>query len=124
MPLLSDSAARPIPAAAALRLLKGLVDDPASVALGLGAMFIKVDAISAEKFGNGIVHGAFDPVPKASASAEWKHRRSDAGSEQRGLPDPEPAANMRLERCLSAVGVDCQSWIDACLADQHRTGDS
>lgn len=41
MPLLSESAARPIPAVTALRFLRGLVDDPASVALRLGVMFIK-----------------------------------------------------------------------------------
>ena len=42
MPLLSESAARPIPAVTALRFLRGLVDDPASVALRLKAMLTKI----------------------------------------------------------------------------------
>lgn len=42
MPLLSESAARPIPAVTALRFLRGLVDGLASVALRLKAMFVKV----------------------------------------------------------------------------------
>ena len=42
MPLLSESAARPIPAVTALRFLRGLVDDSASVALRLKAMFTKI----------------------------------------------------------------------------------
>lgn len=42
MPLLSESAARPIPAVTALRFLRGLVEDMGSVALRFKAMFVKI----------------------------------------------------------------------------------
>lgn len=49
MPLLSDSAARPIPAVTALRFLRGLEDDPASVTLRLRAMLIQEYVIVADQ---------------------------------------------------------------------------
>ena len=58
MPLLSESAARPIPAVTALRFLRGLEDNPASVALRLRFMSINEDAISTDNSENKIVDGA------------------------------------------------------------------
>ncbi len=70
MPLLSESAARPIPAVTALRFLSGLVDNPASVALRLRAIFIK------NRFGGKIVDGAEEKEDTA-ASADCSNVRAD-----------------------------------------------
>lgn len=68
MPLFSDSAARPIPAVTALRLLRGLVDDPASVALRLGDMLIKENASFADKFENEMMDGAKEKEDTAASA--------------------------------------------------------
>lgn len=68
MPLLSDSAARPIPAVTALRFLRGLEDDPASVALRLGAMFIQEYAIAADKLEYEKVEGVKEKEDTAASA--------------------------------------------------------
>ena len=71
MPLLSDSTARPIPAVTALRFLRGLANDPASVALRFGAMLIKEYVVFMSETEHTIVDGAKENEGNAASAACW-----------------------------------------------------